>query len=240
MHFVLIDDVLTHNDILEAKLTALCRKHGWEGRVVLKTSDPQDVVDYATSDPQATVYFMDIRLSEHEDTLSLFKQIQTNGHESYLVYVSAHPQYAMACLHTHAFDFLLKPLMDEQLEDCMTAVMRAHLRRSAEDSLQISMGGRLLMLRKEDILCFTRERMNARVLCADGSTYVWRESFDHLLPRLQPGSFVQCHRSHIVNVRHIQQVQWTEDKLILSGGQELPISRRRASALRAAMQEAAK
>lgn len=232
MNFVLLDDVAAHNDILSTKLTNLCCKHNWDGHIALKATTLQEVVSYAMSNPEPTVYFFDIRLSENEDTLSLFRQIQRQHTESYLIYISAHPQYAMECLHTHAFDFLLKPLMDEQLEDCMTALWRVHQNKTDDDLLPISMGGRMLMLPQGQIIYLSRDRMNVHCYCADGSSYVWRESFEHLLPRLNPACFVQCHRSYIVNVRCISEVRWDEDKLVLNTAQELPISRRRSSSLR--------
>lgn len=232
MHFVLLDDIAAHNDILEKKITALCSRNGWNGQVALKTTDKQAVIRYAACTTEPTVYFLDIRLSEDEDALSLFRHLRMNEVECYLIYVSAHPQYAMDCLHTHAFDFLPKPLMDSQLEDCMAALWNIHRNRCANDHLQISMGSRLLMLQQKDIVCFTREAMNVRVHCVDNSSYVWRESFDHLLPRLNRKHFIQSHRSHIVNVQHIREACWSEDKLVLSNGMELTVSRRRASALK--------
>lgn len=232
MNFVLLDDVAAHNEILATKLIKLCHKNNWDGHIALKATTLQDVVSYAQSSATPTVYFLDIRLSENEDTLTLYRHIQKQKSESYLIYVSAHPQYAMDCLHTHAFDFLLKPLMDEQLEDCMAALWRVHLNKTDDDLLQISMGGRMLMLQQKAIVYFTRERMNVYCCCTDGSSYVWRESFDHLYPRLHPSSFSKCHRSYIVNVRCIREVHWSEDKLVLTTGEELPISRRRSAAMR--------
>lgn len=232
MNFVLLDDVAAHNDILAAKLTSLCRKNGWEGCVALKATTLQEVIAYAQASTVPSAYFLDIKLSADEDTLELYHHIQKQKADSYLIYVSAYPQYAMDCLHTHAFDFLLKPLADEQLEDCLNALWRAHRTKTHGDLLQISMGNRTLMLPQKDIACFTRDRMNVHCSCTDGSSYVWRESFDHLYPRLNQASFVQCHRGCIVNLRCIQQVHWAEDRLVLHTGQELPISRRKGAALR--------
>lgn len=235
MYFVLIDDAAEHNDILASKLDLLCRRNGWNGQLALQTTDPQQVIAYAARCTEPTVYFLDIELANGQNTLSLFQSIQTGRHESYIIYVSAHPQYAMECLHTHAFDFLLKPWTDEQLSDCLSAVMQAHLQRSQDALLQVDMGSRLLMLRQADILCFSREKMYIRMLCTDGQSLIWRESFEHLLPRLEAGRFVMCHRSHIVNVQHIREVLWSEDRLILHNGCALPVSRRRAAELKAAM-----
>lgn len=233
MDFVLLDDIPAHNDILEDKLTDLCRREGWNGHVVLKTTDKQQLLAHAAQTTAPTVYFLDILLGNDEDTLKLFHQLSLSGQEYYIIYVSAYPQYAMDCLHSHAFDFLLKPLLDAQLEDCMCALWRTHCSRESLDRLQISIGGRTLLIQQQDMIYCTRKGMNLHIYCTDGSSYTWRESFERFLPRLNTQWFYQSHRSYIVNLRYIREIHWNEDTLILSTGHELPLSRRRAAALKA-------
>ena len=152
-------DALGENRVQE--MTQKLSENAYEGAPLhfighLQRNKVKQVVGYvdliqsvgAQSSVAPTVYFLDIRLSENEDTMNLYHHIQKQKSESYLIYVSAHPQYAMDCLHTHAFDFLLKPLMDEQLEDCMNALWRVHLSKTEDDLLQISMGGRMLLQQK--------------------------------------------------------------------------------------------
>ena len=98
--------------------------------------------------------------------------------------------------------------MDKPLADCMNALMHTHHKQHADTLLKIHVGGRLLVLHQDDILYFARERMNMRAYCTDGTSYVWRESFDHLLPRLKSDMFALCHRGYIVGLRHIRDVQW--------------------------------
>lgn len=113
--------------------------------------------------------------------------------------------------------------MDEPLADCMNALMHTHHKQHADTLLKIHVGGRLLVLHQDDILYFARERMNMRAYCTDGTSYVWRESFGHLLPRLKSDMFALCHRGYIVGLRHIRDVQWAEDSITLRSGHTLPI-----------------
>ena len=232
MQFVLVDDVAQHNEILARKLIMVCEQHHWQGRIALKTTSLTQAEAYAAECTDPTVYFLDIELSDHETTLSLFRAIQNGRHESYIVYVSAHARYAMECLHTHAFDFLLKPWTDEQLTECLGASMRAHQNAGDEAMLSADMGSRLVRVKQADILYCSREKMNIRMRCADGTSLVWRETLEHLLARLDPACFVLCHRSHIVNIRNIRDVLWAEDQLRMRDGSVLPVSRRRSGALR--------
>lgn len=232
MQFVLVDDVAEHNEILAKKLTMVCEQHHWQGQIALKTTELAQVSAYAAACTEPTVYFLDIELNDRQTTLSLFREIQNGRHESYIVYVSAHARYSMECLHTHAFDFLLKPWTDEQLTECLAAIMRAHRSAGGEALLSVDMGSRLVQVKQADILYCSREKMNIRMWCADGSSLVWRETLDHLLTRLDPACFVLCHRSYIVNIRSVRDALWAEDQLRMQDGSVLPVSRRRAAELR--------
>lgn len=237
MNFVLIDDIEQHNETLAAKVLLLCEKRGWHGCISLKTTNAQDVADYAAACTEPTVYFMDIELGKNETSLPLHAIIQKSRVQSYIIYVSAHSQYAMECLHTHAFDFLLKPLCDAQLEDCLSAVMKAQTKEEKQYFLQVHTGSRTIMVDPEQILYFSRDRMTIRLHAADGSTLEWRESFDHLLNRLATKEFFLCHRSYVVNLRRMTKIDWENDQIYLDGHTVLPVSRRRTAELKTVLKQ---
>lgn len=237
MNFVLIDDIEQHNETLAAKVIALCEKKGWHGCISLKTTDTQAVADYAAACTEPTVYFMAVELGRNETTLPLHSVIQQSKARNYIVYVSAHAQYAMECLHTHAFDFLMKPLSVAQLEGCLSAIMKDPSREEKQHFLQVHTGSRTIMADPARILYFSRDRMIVRLHAQDGSTLEWRESFDHLLTRLNTQQFFLCHRSYVINLRQIRHIDWDKDRIYLSDHTAIPISRRRATQLKAALKQ---
>ena len=87
-------------------------------------------------------------------------------------------------------------------------------------------------------LLFAYFRKNGMDLSAhylNRQTFSWRENLTDLIKRLTPGMFVQCHKSYIVNLDHIQELRWADDLIVLENGEELPISRRRVNSLRELM-----
>ncbi|MBQ3484502.1 MAG: response regulator transcription factor [Clostridia bacterium] len=234
MNFVLLDDEKNHHEILAKALLTLCRRKGWGGRIALTATCASEVISYAKTSTEPTVYFLDIEL-DGDNSLRLSDTIHENAFESYIIYVTAHPQYAMSCLHTHAFDYLLKPWTAEQLEGCMSALMRRHTLQQGARLLQVDIGGRLLQLPMSEILYFSRDGFDSWLHRADGSSLVWRESFAHLMARLPQDCFVMCHRSYIVNISRIVDFDWGTDQLTVCNGERLPIARRRITALRAAV-----
>lgn len=235
MNFVLIDEIEQHNEILAAKVLSLCEKKGWHGCISLKTTNAGDVAQYAAACTEPTVYFMDIELGENETSLPLHTVIQQGNAKNYIIYVSAHSQYAMECLHTHAFDFLPKPLCDAQLEDCLTAVMNAQTKEESQHFLQVHTGSRTIMAALDQILYFSRDRMSVRLHTGDGCTLEWRESFDHLLGRLGTKNFFLCHRSYVINLQKISRIDWENDQVYLVNDAVIPVSRRRTAELKTAL-----
>lgn len=232
VHFVLIDDIAGHNDLLAEQLRKACASIHIPCDIALITNDPAQVESYAKTCTQPTVYFMDIQLEENTLTLPLAQTIIKNNCESYIIYVSAHAHYALECLHTHAFDFLLKPWTKKQLIACLEAVWQSHARHQLTLPLQVHLGTHTVMTSLNDILYFSRDKMNLCMYLENGSTLTWRESFDHLLARLQGGFFCLCHRSYLINLQKVRKIDWEERTITLSNGLVLPFSRRREQALR--------
>lgn len=67
---------------------------------------------------------------------------------------------------------------------------------------------------------------------ADGTVLHVRETLREATGRLDPTRFVRCHRSYAVNLAHVRALG--RSSVTLDGGAELPVSRSRREALRAA------
>ena len=237
VHFVLIDDIAGHNNLLAEQLREACASIHIPCDIALITNDPAQVESYAKTCTQPTVYFMDIQLEENTLTLPLAQTIIKNNCESYIIYVSAHAHYALDCLHTHAFDFLLKPWTKKQLIACLEAVWQSHARHQLTLPLQVHLGTHTVMTSLNDILYFSRDKMNLCMYLENGSTLTWRESFDHLLNRLATKDFFLCHRSYVVNLRRMTKIDWENDQIYLDGNIVLPISRRRTAELKTVLKQ---
>jgi two-component system LytT family response regulator len=67
-------------------------------------------------------------------------------------------------------------------------------------------------------------------LHSGGKEFLYRESLKHLEDRLDPTQFVRIHVSAIVNLAKVKEIRRTlrgEYRVMLAGGQKLPVSRRR-------------
>lgn len=151
-----------------------------------------------------------------------------------VVFVTAYDEHALRAFQVHAADYLLKPFDDRRFEECVRhALERVHARRTHEmapvlrrvlDALGRGSGGQSgrpitrLLVRKRDHMHFVEvddidwleAAGNYVRLRVGNASHLIRASLTDLSTQLDPTWFVRIHRSTIVNVRRIREVQpWT-------------------------------
>jgi two-component system LytT family response regulator len=198
--------------------------------------------------------FLDVQMPEIGgfDVLESFK----NQHLPRVIFVTAYDQYAVRAFDVHALDYLLKPFDRERF---MTAWQRAKINISKEqldrrdqhimalleelkagaayiERLVVKTAGRVFFLDIADIDCIEAEGNYVRVHNGPKS-YLLRETISGLETQLDPKKFLRIHRSAIVRLDKIKELQpWFhgEYHVILEGGKQLTLSRN----YRANLQEA--
>ncbi|HON18032.1 MAG TPA: LytTR family DNA-binding domain-containing protein [Salinivirgaceae bacterium] len=88
--------------------------------VVGKFTNPVMALD-KISDLLCDVIFLDIDMPGI-DGLSFAQKIESLENRPYIVFVTAHRDYMLDALRAHAFDFLLKPVVQDVLTDCLNRI----------------------------------------------------------------------------------------------------------------------
>jgi two-component system, LytTR family, response regulator len=150
-----------------------------------------------------------------------------------VIFVTAYDRYAVAAFERDAADYLLKPFDDERFRQAIDRVRRdlaidssAPVRRSAR-RLAIKSGGRVLFVRLEDVSWFEAAG-NYVTVHVGRESYLVRESMTRLAARLDPDRFVRIHRSAIVNLDRVKELQpWVrgEQMLLLDNGTQIAVGR---------------
>lgn len=194
----------------------------------LSSSEARDVLDYARI-PRSdhTIFFLTLNSNDKklEQTLKLCQSISKLDAHSYIIFVSAWSQYALACCKAHAFDFLLSPFTLSQLLSSVEAVQQDIYGREQVLPLIVKTDGHILRINMKNILYFCRDRdyLNAFIL---NDSLRWRETFTSLLSRLDQKIFVRSHNSFVVNVQYIMEVNTGTKHLHMANGDDIPYSRR--------------
>ncbi|HEV8239539.1 MAG TPA: LytTR family DNA-binding domain-containing protein [Thermoanaerobaculia bacterium] len=161
-----------------------------------------------------------------------------------VVFVTAHEEHALRAFDVDAVDYLLKPFDEERFAAALSRVreeleLRA-LRRGGGvpeertqrkkplDRLPLRSAGRVSFLRVDHVEWVDAAHNYVRIHGIDGHTHLVRGAISDLETRLDPERFVRIHRSTIVNVDRVRELELTTHGgyvAILEGGQRLTVSR---------------
>jgi two-component system LytT family response regulator len=189
--------------------------------------------------------FLDVRMPE----LDGFGILEALGTERMpgVIFVTAYDRYALRAFEVHALDYLLKPFDRErfkraleraraQIGRAQTAEVSEQLRALLEDArggrrfldrVVIKSASRVFFLRVEEI-DWIEAAGNYLKLHAGNESHLLRETMNGLEARLDPEKFLRIHRSTIVNIERIQELQpWFHGDyvVLLRDGTKLTLSR---------------
>ena len=187
--------------------------------------------------------FLDIQMPE-VDGFDLLDALE--GSIPAVIFVTAYDKYALRAFDAQAVDYLLKPFNESRFQQALSRakekirkagpLVNAELLsllkdvqsgRKAADRLVIKSGGRVLFLKTTDI-DYVEAAGNYLNLFVGKETHLIRETMQSLESRLDPERFLRIHRSTIVNLERIKELQpWFggEYVVVLRDGRKLTLSR---------------
>ena len=160
------------------------------------------------------------------------------------VLLTAYEQFALRAFELRALDYLLKPIDDERFADALDRARQVlALQRGGQPShaphatrFQVRLGHRVRLVRADQI-DWVEAQGDYAGLHANGQLHLLRESLHRLARRLDPEQFLRIHRSTIVRLDRVAEMQAlsNRDHLVrLRDGTVLRASRTYVDALRAA------
>ncbi len=152
--------------------------------------------------------------------MELAERIRGEDEEIPILFITGYETYMAQGYEVAAIQYLLKPLSKEKLFAVLDRLQR---KRKPEEKLTFLTGEGVLLLAPSDIW-FAEARGHQCILSTARGSCQIRHSITELLKMLsgQKG-FVRCHRSYLVNLRHISAITKTE--LVMDDFRRLPVSR---------------
>jgi two-component system LytT family response regulator len=212
--------------------------------VIGQCGDGESAID-AIRRTQPDLVFLDVQMPEMDG----FRVVETIGVEQMpmTIFVTAFDRYALHAFDANAVDYLLKPFAADRLSRALARARDRSLGRLDKEAAQrlfslldrtrsqsdyaqrltVSTRGRILFVPVADIDWIEAEDNYAR-LHVSRRVYDVRETLQALMGKLDPRDFVRIHRSTIVNLHRIREVQpWFQGShiVLLHSGEELRMSR---------------
>jgi two-component system LytT family response regulator len=212
--------------------------------VVGQARDGEEAIT-AIHDDTPDLVFLDVQMPQ----MNGFEVIEAVGTDKMplVIFVTAYDQHALKAFQVRALDYLLKPFDRERFKDALQRARKQlereengdlgrrllalvkDLRRDQpkSDRLVVKSGGRLFFLRTDEIDWVEAAGNYVRLHVGPGS-HLLRETMNAIEGRLDPEKFFRIHRSRIVNMERIQELQpWLngEYAVLLRTGTRLTLSR---------------
>lgn len=212
--------------------------------VVGECGDGEDALR-AVRELRPDVVFLDIQMPGM-DGFGVLEGMHDGGMPE-VVFVTAYDQFALQAFEAHALDYLLKPFDEDRFRKALDRVrnqLRGQKRRDIDtriadlladvrhkprylERLVVRSGGRILILRVEDV-DWIEAAANYVKLHVGSRVYLLRETMNRLEEKLDAARFIRIHRSTIVRIDRIKELEplFQGDYLvILQDGARLTSSR---------------
>ena len=203
------------------------------------------------ADGRTDILFLDVQLARRTgfDLLAALGALRPPA----VVFVTAYDQHAVKAFDVEAVDYLLKPFDDQRFAQAL-ARAKERVRQAQAKSLARELaaklapsppaapprvlllkdGSRSMFLREDEIDWIEAQDYYVEIHAA-GTAHLHREPLRDLEARLDPKRFVRIHRSAIVRIDRIREIQSLpsgDAAVVLRDGTELRVSRSRRDAIR--------
>ena len=204
----------------QLELVAVCRS-AMEAQEVLKT---------ATAD----LLFVDINIPDMNG-LEFVRSIDS-GH--YIVFTTAHPEFALEGFKLNAIDYLLKPFSYEEFMKATQKVIslvdlveRCHAAESAiaqneaeaadKEVISVKADYKTQLVKVADIVYLESAGEYVRLHIEGSSTITTLFRLKNMETTLPADGFLRVHRSYIVNLKRI--ASYTKGRIFLDNGEYIPL-----------------
>ena len=234
---LIVDD----EPLARAHLKSLLRERA-DVEVIGECGDGRSAIDQIRRLTPELV-LLDIQMPEL-DGLEVIREVGAEAMPA-VVFVTAYDEHALAAFEVHAFDYILKPVSRTRFTHAIDRVVRLirtdakdqvaadrpltalveamRSERSALDRIAVKADGRVIFIRVGEIDWIEADDDLVRIH-AGKAVHAHRSTLTHLEERLPSSRFLRVHRSTLVNVDRIREIQpWFQGDwvLILNDGTRL-------------------
>lgn len=192
-----------------------------------------DSVSWLKTNKHPDVLFMDIHLADG-DSFRIFDLVDI---ECPIIFTTAYDQYALKAFSVNSVDYLLKPIVQEELSRALnklrrqTPQERTEIRQKIENIVQsehpksflVQVKDRIIPLKIEDIAYFYTAEERVWAYTSEGVPYVVGKPLDKLMNMLPSAEFYRANRQFIVARRAVQDVTvWFGSRVAVNVKPEAP------------------
>lgn len=143
-----------------------------------------------------------------------------------IIFTTAYAEYAVDSYKVHAVDYLLKPYSFEDFQRMADNLMQRFTQlppkqQNSHEFLYLKVDYRFVRTAMKDITHIEGMNEYLKIHTATGSPFLTHTTFKQIKEYL-PDNFIQIHRSYIVNMDHVNEIE--RSVVLLSDGTRISVS----------------
>ena len=217
LNFVICDDNLNILTKLSKMLESIFIKNNYEAEVSFASDDADKILEYVCLN-KTDVVVLDINLKSKKTGLELAEAIREKNSDIYIIFTTAHMEYALVAYKFKTFDYIPKPITQERLEETIT---RLYNDIYSQPKKFLKIDNKNTIIDASEVNYIKRDGMKL-VFCTDSRDYEIYSSFNKVKDTL-PENFVRCHKSYIMNVNKVSNIEPVENKIIFDNNSSCDI-----------------
>lgn len=233
---ILIDDEMTSLQNLRQKLEEFCK----QVTVVAATQNPEEAISLIRN-LKPDVLFLDIEMPK----MSGFRMLEELGdYDAEIIFTTAYNQYAIDAMHISAFDYLVKPVAIEELENSVRRLAekkathtqeRLHVlkdsineAKSQENKIAVPVSDGFEFVVIKNILRIESSSSYSRIFFTDGKSLLVTKLLKDFEDILTPYHFFRVHNSHLINLNYIKKyLRGVGGQVLMDNGDLIDVARRK-------------
>ena len=217
LNFVICDDNLNILTKLSKMLESIFIKNNYDAQVSFASDDADKILEYVCLN-KTDVVVLDINLKSKKTGLELAEAIREKNSDIYIIFTTAHMEYALVAYKFKTFDYIPKPITQERLEETIT---RLYNDIYSQPKKFLKIDNKNTIIDASEVNYIKRDGMKL-VFCTDSRDYEIYSSFNKVQDTL-PDNFVRCHKSYIMNVNKVSNIEPVENKIIFDNNSSCDI-----------------
>jgi len=227
LKFAICDDDPEVTTAIENQIQSIATKN----KIDIDTEtwlDPKSMCDNLEAFGIPDLIFLDIELGR-TNGMEVSEHIRERMGNRYtsIVFISGKSEYAVDLCRMEPFDFLVKPIKEERLEETLTAYLRKHERDNAVFEFSCRRCFHRVLFK--EIMYFTSDNKKIILTLYDSKTIEFSGKLNDI-SKTAPHNFIRISHSCLVNYDYIASCRY--ENILMRSGDVLEISRNYRSGVR--------
>ena len=233
---ILVDDELSSLQNLKQKLVEFCP----DVKVIAACQKPEEAI-FLIRHHRPDVLFLDIEMPR----INGFRMLEElNDIHTEIIFTTAYNHYAIDAIRISAFDYLIKPISVEDLQNAVNRLMIQHNKqvqeklnvlrkslqenKSQEDKIAIPTSDGMDFINIKNIVRIESSSNYSKLYFMNGHTLLVTRLLKDFEEMLLPYRFYRVHHSHLINLSQIKKyIRGEGGQVVMQNGDVIDVARRK-------------